>query len=165
MKLSKEFMDAVRELVGIIGEDDVQEIEIEHGPWGQGKIRIARVSSQTPIFHSMPHMPTASAAPVSQVAETSAPASQTSETDESSKYHTLKSPMVGMFYRSPNPEAPSYVQEGDGVVEGQTVCIIEAMKIMNEIEADVKGRVVRVLVENATPVEYNTPLFLIDPQG
>jgi acetyl-CoA carboxylase biotin carboxyl carrier protein len=165
VKLSKELMDAVRELVGIIGEDDVQEIEIERGLWGQGKIRIARASSQTPIFHSLPHMPAAPAAPVTQATETSATVSQTPETDESSKYHTLKSPMVGMFYRSPNPEAPSYVQEGDGVTEGQTVCIIEAMKIMNEIEADIKGRVVRVLVENATPVEYNTPLFLIDPQG
>jgi len=70
-----------------------------------------------------------------------------------------------MLYLSPNPEAPSYVQEGDAVTEGQTLCIIEAMKIMNEIEAGVKGRVVRALVENATPVEYNTPLFLIDPQG
>jgi len=165
VKLSKELMDAVRELVGIIGEDDVQEIEIESGPWGQGKIRIARVSSQTPIFHSMPHMSATPAAPIAQAAETSASVSQAPENDESSKYHTLKSPMVGMFYRSPNPEAPSYVQEGDGVTSGQTVCIIEAMKIMNEIEADIKGRVVRVLVENATPVEYNTPLFLIDPQG
>ena len=87
------------------------------------------------------------------------------ESDDNSRYHTVKSPMVGMFYISPNPEAPSYVQEGDAVTEGQILCIIEAMKIMNEIEADVKGRVVRSLVENATPVEYNTPLFLIDPTG
>ena len=72
--------------------------------------------------------------------------------------------MVGMFYQSPNPEAPPYATEGDEVTRGQTLCIIEAMKIMNEIECDVNGRVVRVLVENAAPVEYNTPLFLIDPQ-
>ena len=71
--------------------------------------------------------------------------------------------MVGMFYRSPSPDSPPFVEEGDVVSEGQTLCIIEAMKIMNEIEADVKGRVVRVLIENAKPVEYNTPLFLLEP--
>ena len=73
--------------------------------------------------------------------------------------------MVGMFYRSPNPDSPPYIEEGDTVSNGQTVCIIEAMKIMNEIESDANGRVVQVLVENATPVEYNTPLFLVDPQA
>ena len=78
--------------------------------------------------------------------------------------HTLRSPMVGMFYQSPSPDAPPYVTEGDEVTRGQTLCIIEAMKIMNEIESDVDGRVVRVLVDNASPVEYNTPLFLIEPQ-
>ena len=72
--------------------------------------------------------------------------------------------MVGMFYQSPSPDAPPYVAAGDAVTKGQTLCIIEAMKIMNEIESDVSGQVVRVLVDNASPVEYNTPLFLIDPQ-
>ena len=164
MKITKELMDAVRELVNLIGEDEVHEIEIERGPWGQGKIRISRESSQ--IVQSVPQVVSAPSAPISQpITEESEPDSASSDTDDDSRYHTLKSPMVGMFYRSPNPEAPAYVQDGDAVTEGQTVCIIEAMKIMNEIEADVKGRVVRVLVENATPVEYNTPLFLIDPQG
>ena len=68
-----------------------------------------------------------------------------------------------MFYRAPNPDAPAYVEEGDVVTPGQTVCVIEAMKIMNEIEADIKGRVVRILVDNGNPVEYNTPLFLMEP--
>jgi len=164
VKITKELMDAVRELVNLIGEDEVHEIEIERGPWGQGKIRISRESSQ--IVQSVPQVVSAPSAPISQpITEESEPDSASSDTDDDSRYHTLKSPMVGMFYRSPNPEAPAYVQDGDAVTEGQTVCIIEAMKIMNEIEADVKGRVVRVLVENATPVEYNTPLFLIDPQG
>ena len=163
MKLTKELMDGVRELVSLVGEDEVREIEIESGPWRQGKIRISR--GGTEVVQSVPQIVTATPAPqpVSDAASESAEA--TPETEDDSRYHTLKSPMVGMFYHSPNPEAPSYVQEGDAVTEGQTLCIIEAMKIMNEIEADVKGRVVRILADNATPVEYNTPLFLIDPQG
>lgn len=166
MNLSKELMDAVRELVGVIGEDEVQEIEIEQSAWGKSRIRISRVGSQAPVVQALPQMMSApAAAPVPVTTTDAAPAIDTSKADDDSQYHTLKSPMVGMFYWSPNPEAPSYVQEGDAVDEGQTVCIIEAMKIMNEIESDVKGRVVRVLAENATPVEYNTPLFLIDPQG
>lgn len=164
MKLTKELMDVVRELVNLVGEDEVHEIEIERGPWGQGKIRVSRGGSE--VVQSVPQIVSAHAAPPTpQPIAESAGEPDTSETDDDSRYHTLKSPMVGMFYQSPNPEAPAYVQEGDAVTEGQTLCIIEAMKIMNEIEVDVKGRVVRVLAENATPVEYNTPLFLIDPQG
>ncbi|MGH2348120.1 MAG: acetyl-CoA carboxylase biotin carboxyl carrier protein [bacterium] len=72
-------------------------------------------------------------------------------------------PMVGTFYRAPNPDAPPFVHEGDLIDPGQTVCVIEAMKLFNEIQSDVGGRIVRVLAENATPVEYGQPLFLIDP--
>jgi len=75
------------------------------------------------------------------------------------------SPMVGTFYRAPAPDADSYVEVGDSVAVGQTVCIIEAMKLMNEIEAEVRGRVAQISVENGQPVEYGQTLFLIDPQG
>lgn len=163
MKLSKVMMDSVRELMGFIGEDEVQEIEIELGLWGRGKIRISRTGSQ--VVQAVPQGMTSFVSPAPQPPVESGSASDPVELDDNSHYHTVRSPMVGMFYISPHPEAPSYVQEGDGVTEGQTLCIIEAMKIMNEIEADVKGRVVRSFVENATPVEYNTPLFLIDPEG
>ena len=78
-------------------------------------------------------------------------------------YITIKSPMIGTFYRSPNPELPALVEIGDDVKEGTPVCIIEAMKLFNEIESEVTGRIVRVLVENATPVEYDQPLFLVEP--
>ncbi len=78
-------------------------------------------------------------------------------------YITIKSPMIGTFYRSPNPESPSLVELGDEVKEGTPVCIIEAMKLFNEIESEVSGRIVKVLVENATPVEYDQPLFLVEP--
>ncbi|MDR7597108.1 MAG: acetyl-CoA carboxylase biotin carboxyl carrier protein, partial [Armatimonadota bacterium] len=77
----------------------------------------------------------------------------------------VTAPMVGTFYRAPGPDQPPFVQEGDRVEAGQTLCIIEAMKMFNEIPAEVSGRVVRVLAENGAPVEYGQPLFLIDPQG
>ncbi len=77
----------------------------------------------------------------------------------------VKSPIVGTFYRAPSPESPPYVEVGSHVKKGDTLCIIEAMKIMNEIEADTEGKVVRILVDNGQPVEFGQPLFLIDPNG
>lgn len=93
---------------------------------------------------------------------TSAPPPKDIGNDES-RYVTIKSPMIGTFYRSPSPDKPPYVNVGDEITPGQTVCVIEAMKLFNEIESDVKGRIVKVLVENASPVEYDQPLFLVDP--
>ena len=76
---------------------------------------------------------------------------------------TIKSPMVGTFYRTPNPESPMFVNVGDDVKPGKVVCIIEAMKLFNEIESEISGKIVKVLVDNATPVEYDQPLFLVEP--
>ncbi len=89
------------------------------------------------------------------------PPSEDVETPEE-KLHVIRSPLVGTFYRSPAPGAPPFVEEGDIVSPGQVLCIIEALKVMNEIESDVKGRVVKILAENGQPVEYGQPLFLID---
>ncbi len=155
MKISRQVIEVAKELMDLIGADDVQEVEIERGFFGRGRIRIVRASQPASIVQ----MP---AAPAS--AEAREPQAERVVSEDDGRYHTLRSPMVGMFYQSPNPDAPPYATEGDEVAKGQTMCIIEAMKIMNEIECDVDGRVVRVLVENAAPVEYNTPLFLIDPQ-
>ena len=83
--------------------------------------------------------------------------------DEKSKYVEIKSPMIGTFYGSPNPDSEPFVQQGDHVKAGQTVCIIEAMKLFNEIESEVSGRIVKMLVENSSPVEFDQPLFLVDP--
>jgi acetyl-CoA carboxylase biotin carboxyl carrier protein len=77
----------------------------------------------------------------------------------------IKSPMIGTFYLTPNPDSPAFVSEGSSVKAGQTVCIIEAMKLFNEIESEVSGKIVKILVSNATPVEYDQPLFLVDPAG
>ena len=160
MKISKQVIASAKELIDLIGADDVQEVEIERKLFGRGRIRIVRASQQAPIVQTLAAPPASASAPVDAL-ETQV---EDAVSEDDGHYHTLRSPMVGMFYQSPNPEAPPYATEGDEVARGQTLCIIEAMKIMNEIECDVNGRVVRVLVENAAPVEYNTPLFLIDPQ-
>jgi acetyl-CoA carboxylase biotin carboxyl carrier protein len=85
--------------------------------------------------------------------------------DEEEKFHVIKSPLVGTFYRSPSPGAPPFVEVGDVVSPGQVLCIIEALKVMNEIESDIKGKIEKILVENGETVEYGQPLFLIDPQA
>jgi acetyl-CoA carboxylase biotin carboxyl carrier protein len=83
---------------------------------------------------------------------------------EASNLITIKSPMIGTFYRSSNPETPSFVNVGDVIEAGKPVCIIEAMKLFNEIESEISGKIVKILVENATPVEYDQPLFLVEPK-
>lgn len=103
-------------------------------------------------------------APVSAPAEKKAPAKQqeTAATDDS-KYITIKSPMIGTFYRSSSPDKPAFANVGDEIKKGQTICIIEAMKLFNEIESEFSGKIVKVLVEDSTPVEYDQPLFLVEP--
>ena len=91
------------------------------------------------------------------------PAAETPKSTDESKYLTIKSPMIGTFYRSPTSEKPVFVNVGDEIKQGQVLCIIEAMKLFNEIESEVSGKIVKVLVDNATPVEYDQPLFLVDP--
>lgn len=112
----------------------------------------------------------APAAPVPAAsAPAPAPAAGTSKTDEpqedESKYVAVKSPMVGTFYRSPSPDKPVYVKIGDTIGAGDTICIIEAMKLFNEVDAEVSGKIMKVMVEDAQPVEYDQVLFLIDPNG
>ncbi|SRR5690606_1283539 len=87
------------------------------------------------------------------------------EEDESSRYLEIKSPMVGTFYRSPSPDKPPFIKVGDRIEKGDVVCIVEAMKLFNEIESEVSGKIVKVMTEDAAPVEYDQVLFLIDPQG
>jgi acetyl-CoA carboxylase biotin carboxyl carrier protein len=89
----------------------------------------------------------------------------TSESDASTGFVTVTSPIVGTFYRSPSPDADPYVEEGESVKKGQVLCIVEAMKLMNEIESEVDGRLVKILVENTKSVEYGQALFLIDPKA
>ncbi|HEX8332909.1 MAG TPA: acetyl-CoA carboxylase biotin carboxyl carrier protein, partial [Segetibacter sp.] len=100
---------------------------------------------------------------VSQQAPASQPSPSPSAPAEGGNYVTIKSPMIGTFYRTPSPDKPPFVNVGDEVTVGKPVCIIEAMKLFNEIESEISGKIVKVLAEDASPVEYDQPLFLVDP--
>ena len=122
---------------------------------------IIQVPSVQPAFPQTP--PPAAPAPV---AEAPANAGGTQESNaDTSNYIEVKAPIVGTFYRSPSPEKPPYIKVGDTIEAGQVVCIIEAMKLFNEIETEVSGKVVKVMMEDAQPVEYDQVLFLVDPKG
>lgn len=148
-------LEEIRELVRIASEADIAELEVEAGHL-RVAIRKAPRALPAPVAPANPPAvaPSTPAAP-------EAPAPQA----PSPHWVPVTAPMVGTFYRAPGPDQPPFVQEGDRVEAGQTLCIIEAMKMFNEIPAEVSGRVVRVLAENGAPVEYGQPLFLIDPQG
>lgn len=150
----------LKKLVKIVEQSTVDEIEIEE----EGlKIRVAKNPHQNPMPVHVTATPQAITAPSHTQPKTEIPVSATSAPKPEVKLHEVKSPIVGTFYRSPAPDASSYVEVGTVVQQKQVLCIIEAMKLMNEIEADISGRIVKVLVENAQPVEYNQPLFLIEP--
>jgi len=148
-------INLLKRLVKVVEQSDITEFSVQEGDL---KIKISKNSKQSVnTVISQPSNPV-----VVQAAEPVAvPAvAATEETD--ANYHEVRSPIVGTFYRSPAPDADSYVQVGDSVSTGSVLCIIEAMKLMNEIESDVDGKIVKILVENATAVEYNQPLFLIE---
>ena len=139
----------IKKLIDLIEESDIAEIEISEG---EESVRISRYSA-APVQYA-----TAPAAPV-QIAVTPAAAAPV---EEKVTGHALKSPMVGTFYRSASPGSEAFVQVGQSVSVGQTLCIIEAMKILNQIESDKSGKIKQVLVENGHPVEYGQPLFIIE---
>jgi len=145
----------LKKLVRIVEHSGVDEIEVEE----EGlRIRIARNPHTNSVgIHS------AVPAPAMQVAAQAPAAPAPAAEKPEAKYHEVKSPIVGTFYRAPAPDADSYVEIGQTVQPKTVLCIIEAMKLMNEIESDVGGKVVKILVENGKPVEYNQPLFLIEP--
>jgi len=117
---------------------------------------------QMPMPAAMPAAVPA-AAPAPAPAAPAPAAQQPAASNDDDKYITIKSPMIGTFYRSPSPDKPVFKEVGDDAKEGDVICIIEAMKLFNEIEAEVSGKIVKVLVDDATPVEYDQPLFLVDP--
>lgn len=109
--------------------------------------------------HAMPQQPAPQAAPQVSAQETGAKPNA----DDDSKYITVKSPIIGTFYRKPSPDKPVFVEVGDSIKEGDVLCVIEAMKLFNEIESEVSGKIVKMLVDDASPVEFDQPLFLVDP--
>ncbi len=157
----------IQDLIKFVSKSGATEVSLEtgdikltikaegkKGTMGVQQIPMAGVPAQAmqvavPVTHAA--VPVA-AAPV-------APANE----DEDSKYVTIKSPIIGTFYRKPTPDKPEFAKVGDDVEEGSVVCIIEAMKLFNEIESEVSGKIVKVLVDDMSPVEYDQPLFLVDP--
>ena len=102
-------------------------------------------------------------APVAAAPAAPAPASPVKEEEDLSNYITVKSPIIGTFYRRPSPDKPNFVEIGSSIGEGDVLCVIEAMKLFNDIESEVSGKIVKILVDNASPVEFDQPLFLVDP--
>ena len=155
----------IQELIRLINKSNIGEISVEEKGF---KIVIKQKQDQVqqvvaaPVYAQAPAM----AAPVAAAPAASSPAADKTKPaaePAASNLLTIKSPMIGTFYRSSGPGKPVFINVGDEVSTGQVVCIIEAMKLFNEIESEISGRIVKVLVDNASPVEYDQPLFLVEP--
>ncbi len=147
----------IKELLELMAEHGVGEIEIEKD---NAKIKLRKMATGGIVMQSTPQM----MAPMPAVAHAPAhPAAAAAPAAEEEGVTIVRSPMVGTFYAAPAPDQPAYVSVGKAVKDGDVLCIIEAMKLFNEIESEVSGRIVKVLVENSSPVEYDQPLFLVEP--
>lgn len=158
----------IQELIKIVGKSELSELSIE-----QDTFKITLKKAVGGVVVQQPARPAVEYAPVQHIAAETVSVPETAETTptapkkdkqgDNGKYITIKSPMVGTFYRSPSPDKDAFVKVGDIIRKGDHICIIEAMKLFNEIESEVEGKVIKVLAEDATPVEYDQPLFLIEP--
>ena len=153
-------LDLIKKLVKIVDTSGVTDLEIEEGDL---KIKIAKKIRNAQVI-TQAQIPVAAAQTVlSPSSSAGEAAKQTTDAEiPAANLHEIKSPIVGTFYRAPAPDADAYVQVGSVVSPGSVLCIVEAMKLMNEIESDISGKVIKILVENGKPVEYNQPLFLIE---
>ncbi|MBX9890887.1 MAG: acetyl-CoA carboxylase biotin carboxyl carrier protein [Chitinophagaceae bacterium] len=154
----------IHELIKIINKSNIGEISIEDK---DGKVTIKQKDEKVVQVAAAPQVynvaPAAAPAPAPAAAPASAAPAAPAASASTDNYVTIKSPMIGTFYRRPSPDKPIFAEVGDEVTPGKVVCIIEAMKLFNEIESEVKGKIVKVLVDDASPVEYDQPLFLVDP--
>jgi acetyl-CoA carboxylase biotin carboxyl carrier protein len=148
----------LKTLIDLVSESNISELEITEA---EGKVRIVKSSGAVGVPMMMAAPQAVAAAPV-VAAPTAAEAAATVAAAAAAAQRTVKSPMVGTFYRSASPGGKAFVELGDEIKEGQPVCIIEAMKIMNEIEADIGGKIVRILCENGQAVEFGQPLFIVE---
>ena len=154
----------IQELVKMVNKSNISELSIEQDKF---KITIKQKDNEPPVY-TVPavapvYQPAPQAAPVAQAPQVAPTAEAKPAEAKADNLVTIKYPMIGTFYRSPGPDKPSFVNVGDEVAPGQVVCIIEAMKLFNEIESEVSGKIVKVLVDDASPVEYDQPLFLVEP--
>src|SRR5476651_1817078 len=151
----------IQELIRFVAKSGVNEVAIEQEDF---KITIKTNQAPTYVTATVPAAaPVYAAAPTAAAPAEEAPAAPVAPVPDTSKYITVKSPMIGTFYRSASPEKPLFVNVGDEIKPGDVLCIIEAMKLFNEIEAEISGKIVKILVDNASPVEYDQPLFLVAP--
>ena len=157
----------IQDLIKFVAKSGVNEVEIEQKDFKiviKSDDKKGNLDKQFIVQAAVPATPVAQiAAPVAAAPAPVAAAPVAESEDEDSKYITVKSPMIGTFYRSSTPDKPPFVAVGDTIKEGDTICIIEAMKLFNEIEAEITGKIVKVLVDDSTPVQYDQPLYLVDP--
>lgn len=162
----------IQELIKLVKKNKISELEIERDDFkifirSEGKEQVIVQQPQQPVMQQpvmqaqQPAQPTAASTPQPQEQAPQA----TAEQAQNSNLVEITSPMIGTFYRAPGPDKDPYVSIGDSISVGNTICMIEAMKLFNEIEAEQAGKIVKILVEDATPVEFGQPLFLIDPKA
>jgi len=163
----KNIMDIreIQNLIKFVAKSGATEVKLEMDDF---KITIKTTeagAAEHTYIQQMPmqQMPQMQAAPVAPVAAPVAGAPAVEAADDNSKYITVKSPMIGTFYRKPAPDKPMFVEVGASIAKGDTLCVIEAMKLFNEIESEVSGKIVKILVDDSSPVEFDQPLFLVDP--
>ncbi|WP_298417764.1 acetyl-CoA carboxylase biotin carboxyl carrier protein [uncultured Kordia sp.] len=157
----------IQSLIKFVAKSGASEVKLEMEDvkitikTGEVKGETTTVVQQIPMAGIPQQAPVAPVAPVAPAA-TEAPATP-APADDDSKYITIKSPIIGTFYRKPSPDKPAFVEVGQSIAEGDVLCVIEAMKLFNEIESEVSGKIVKVLVDDSSPVEFDQPLFMVDP--
>jgi acetyl-CoA carboxylase biotin carboxyl carrier protein len=153
----------IQNLIKFVSNTGVAEVKLETGD--------VKITIRTTLESSAPEVTYVQQAPIQQAAPQAAPVQQIAQApvvatpvaDDNSKYVTIKSPMIGTFYRKPAPDKPAFVEVGSSIGKGDVLCVVEAMKLFNEIEAEISGKIVKILVDDMSPVEFDQPLFLVDP--
>lgn len=154
----------IQNLIKFVSNSGVAEVKLETGD--------IKITIRTTLEGNSPDITYVQQAPIQQSLPQAVPAQQVAQApvapaapavDENAKYVTIKSPMIGTFYRKPAPDKPSFVEVGSSIGKGDVLCVVEAMKLFNEIEAEISGKIVKILVDDMSPVEFDQPLFLVDP--
>lgn len=167
-------LQEIQELIKILNKSNISELRLERDDvkltlrtkdYMDGRMMVA--PSPAPMVMPVAPVPMQTAPAAAGQSPVSSPTNgkESADADNNKEFITVKSPMIGTFYRASGPDKDSFVNVGDVIKPGQVLCIIEAMKLFNEIESEVSGKIVKMLIDNATPVEYDQPLFLVDPKG